>query len=126
MANHPQETRVLYVAGGVASAAATGTVEVDYPTNAWAILTCVSAGGGTVTVNLSTSTVSGATGSAVTTITASANGVVVPVHLQSKLSKWVYASGTGSAGAPDYGLVIVGQGYANSSEITTAGNPTEG
>jgi hypothetical protein len=126
MANHPQETRALHVMGAISqSAAATGYVEVDYPTNAWAVLECLSAGGGTVSVAISTGTATGAAGSAVTTVTASSNNVCVPVHFQSKLSKYVYASGTGSAGAPSYSLAIVGQGYANSATVTTAGNPSE-
>lgn len=126
MANHTEETRVVYIASGVASAAATGYGEVDYPTNAWAILNCVSAGGGTVTVAISTGTATGAAGSALTTITANANTTSVAVHLNDKVSKYVYASGSGSAGAPVWQLSVVGQGYANSAAIMTAGTPSEG
>lgn len=130
MAENPIETRSFQLTAGLISSgtAVTASQQVDWPSQAWLIINTLAAGT-TNSLALSTGTASGAGGSAVsingvTALTGLTNGVTT-YHLNDKLSKYVYASLSGT-GTPTISVTVLAQGYANSSNIITSGNPTEG
>ena len=125
MSRNPQETRAQYLTGATAAAAATGFAQSDWARNAYLLLNVFANGGGAVTVALSSSIASGAGGTAVTSVTTAATGLSFYKLPPEKLSQFVSASSSGSAGAPVYSSSILLFDYLDSTQGATAARPVQ-
>ena len=120
MANKVREFRAQYLTGATAAAAATGYVTSDNPNNAFLLLNVFANGGGTITVALSSGTATGAAGTAVTSLSTAATGLTWWRLPADRLQRYVYASSSGSAGAPVYTTTLEVLDLLDSSAGTIA------